>query len=249
MRQPKSSSTQPILWYIVFMGEFKIGVTNVNHKVRNRLLTVPIVYSDESQLSQDEKELLHILEIRSWRNQGHTKIFNDRLAKKLGKSVRTIQRHLKSLQSKGYLHAIVTRRYDERRLKKGQSAFYCDRFFQLNRVFLAHRFASKTQEELGWKQDFRPKLKKKDYNGIVPVSYLIDTEFVEVLAGHTRAIRHVPAWNSYVDLMREGQMSGEMWDKLNRTLDLASLGDENALSIVGGVRRNDVPSQQAQVRI
>jgi DNA-binding Lrp family transcriptional regulator len=172
--------------------------------------------------------VLHLLECRSYNNNGDTKIFDSKISTILNISVRTVQRVMLKLEQMGFITRITEHFFDNKRCQTHRNGFYSDRVIRCNRIFLVYRCRPKTKEELGWKRDIRPKIATEQFN-MHPVwkERLLEEE---TFGDSNR-------WPGTIELYHLGSFSMIMYSKYNLLECQLNNGDQQAMEILGYPKR------------
>jgi DNA-binding MarR family transcriptional regulator len=190
-------------------------------------------FEPESKLNNTELNVLHILECRSYNNNGDTKMFDSKISKILNISIRTVQRAMLKLEKMGFITRITEHFFDSRRCKTHRNGFYSDRVIRCNRIFLVYRCRPKTKEELGWKRDIRPKIKTEQFNmNQIWKGRLLEEE---TFGDSNR-------WPGTIELYKMGSFSMQMYSKYNLLESQLNNNEKQAMEILGYPKRRQYES-------
>lgn len=203
---------------------FKIGFAKfTDTKFKNKFLLTTDKFKDEKELPAKSKTILHLLEVRSYSNNGDVK-FNDKsIAEVLNYSLRTVQRHIKKLEESGFISRITKHYYNSEQVKNSnRQGFYSDRIIRCFRIFLANHCEEVPNEKIGWKNDFRPKIYQNEH-GVAAnwFSRENDDSGIE------------PMFTNMYELFKSKVMSQEVYNNFYKLKDLWLDGDETAIKILG----------------
>ncbi|NBP13497.1 winged helix-turn-helix transcriptional regulator [bacterium] len=202
----------------------KIGhssFTGGNFKAK--FLSMKESFIDEKELHYKSKMILHLLEIRSYNNNGDVKFNDQKIAEILNLSLRTVQRHVKKLEELGFISRITKRYYDIKKVKtSNKQGFYSDRIIRCFRIFLANHCEQKTKESMKWKNDFRPKINQHEYK-ISPRWFAREGDESGVL----------PMFTNLFELFALNVMSKEVYEKFYKIKDMWFDDNSEAKLILG----------------
>lgn len=203
---------------------FKIGFSKfTDGKFRHKFLSMKEQFKDEGELHKKTKEILHLLEIRSYNNNGDVKFHDKKIAEVLNMSLRTVQRHIKILEDFGFIARITKHYYDSARTADShRQRFYSDRIIRCFRIFLANHCEEKPKESIGWKNDFRPKIKQDEYN-VNPGWFARENDDSGIQ----------PIFTNLYELFNLKIMSKEVYNAFYHLKDKWFDGDEKAVTILG----------------
>lgn len=203
---------------------FKIGFAKfTDGKFKNKFLSMKDSFKDEKELHPKSKEILHLLEVRSYNNNGDVKFHDKTIAEVLNMSLRTVQRHIKFLEDAGFIARITKHYYDSARTADNhRHRFYSDRIIRCFRIFLASHCEEKSKEKIGWKNDFRPKIHQNEYN-VDPRWFVRENDDSGI----------EPIFTTLYELFTSKIMSKDVYDAFWKLKDKWFDGDEKAITILG----------------
>lgn len=203
---------------------FKIGFSKfTDGKFKQKFLSLTDSFKDEDSLHPKSKKILHLLEVRSYNNNGDVKFHDKAIAEVLNMSLRTVQRHIKSLEDAGFIARITKHYYDSvRTADNHRQRFYSDRIIRCFRIFLANHCEEKPKEKIGWKNDFRPKINQNEYK-VNPRWFVRENDDSGIQ----------PIFTTLYDLFNSKIMSKDVYDAFWKLKDKWFDGDEKAITILG----------------
>ena len=212
------------------MSEFRIGISKHfqnSHKVHN----IPLTFIPPEQITKRENQLLEILEPRSWHNNGDTKIYNTLLVKITKWSLRTLERVLHSLETKRLISRLLTRGYDNKRLRANKGPFYTLRTIRCWRVAQIKHYRFLSTKELGWKTDNRPKM-HIERTGIDP-RWCVERAFWYLDRQTLKEVFVQPMWTNLMQLADRNTIVPKIMDLSVTLLSDRDYGSEEAKLIMG----------------
>jgi DNA-binding MarR family transcriptional regulator len=203
---------------------FKIGFSKfTDGKFKQKFLSMTDRFKDENELHPKSKLILHLLEVRSYNNNGDVKFHDKMIAEVLQLSLRTVQRHIKYLEDAGFIARITKHYYDSsKNTGSERQKFYSDRIIRCFRIFLANHCEEKPKDSIGWKNDFRPKINQNEYN-VSPGWFARENDDSGIQ----------PIFTNLYELFKNNIMSKEMYDMYYKLKDKWFDGDEKAITILG----------------
>jgi hypothetical protein len=187
---------------------------------------------DDSTLHPKLRMCLLILEARSYANSGDTKMFDERLAKVLQVSTRTVQRYQRRLEKDGFTCRITVRSFDRSRVKvHNREGFYSCRVIRCIRPFVKDSLKAKSSKELGWKTDPRPPIKQNEY----PVSsrWMLDAPRSYIDRKTLKTVVVTPMASSTIELSWMNLWSFDIEKLYYKIRSNWLLGDPEAKDILG----------------
>jgi DNA-binding Lrp family transcriptional regulator len=201
----------------------KVGCSSfTGGNFKKKFLSMKEQFIDEKKLHYKSKIILHLLEIRSYNNNGDVKFNDQKIAEILNLSLRTVERHIKKLEELGLIVRITKRYYDTKKQSSSQKGFYSDRIIRCFRIFLANHCEEKSKESLKWKNDFRPKINKSEYK-ISPRWFAREGDGTGI----------APMFTNLFELFIKNIMSRDVYYNFYKIKDLWFEGDEQAKLILG----------------
>jgi len=190
---------------------------------KQKFLSMKEEFVDENKLHYKSKMILHLLEIRSYNNNGDVKFNDQKIAEILSLSLRTVQRHVKKLEELGFIARITKRYYDINKVKtSNRQGFYSDRIIRCFRIFLANHCEEKSKESMKWKNDFRPEINKHEYK-ISPRWFAREGDDSGIL----------PMFTNLFELFASNVMSREVYEKFYKIKDMWFDDNPEAKMILG----------------
>jgi DNA-binding MarR family transcriptional regulator len=178
-------------------------------------------FKSTSDISENKRKLLHILETRSENNNGDTKITTTRLAEVFKVCTKTIQRWLKYLEDNGYIRRLTIPYKSSVNAK-----CYADRTIRCLRIFLKKRLNFKP--DLKWKRDYRPDFDlpaTKDISTGRPPAFKWYMPAGSSVMSAGKTIK--AAWSATYELFKMNIIDPEQEDMLTHVTEAYEIGSED----------------------